>query len=207
MAVPVRLDLLDRLDKCGGALTRAMMRYLDEGRIHLQGLVRGIPRLDMIVAQKTQDLDGLAERLAHGPEKLIQRRKEDLVALGARLNLDRFRQDIGRHDRDVKGFAERLGGGWTRLLRDKDTRVETLEARLESVSPKRVLERGYAIVWDANGAPVTQAQDVSAGDALKVEFAGERKVDVTVTGAGSAAPPKPRASKRAKPAPEQGTLL
>jgi len=209
MAVPVRLDLLERLDKCGGALSRAMMRYLDEGRIHLQGLVRGIPRLDMIVAQKTQDLDGLAERLAHGPEKLITRRKEDLVALGARLNLDRFRQDIVRHDRDVKGFSDRLGAGWTRLLRDKDTRLETMDARLESVSPKRVLERGYAIVWDANGAPVTQSGKVSAGDALKVELA-DGQMDVTVTGEGSSAPPspaKPARTKRTKETSEQGTLL
>ena len=32
-----------------------------------------------------------------------------------------------------------------------------LWARLESVSPMRVLERGYAMVWDAGGAPVTAA--------------------------------------------------
>ena len=59
MAVPVRLDLLANIQQRHGRLFQAVSRLLEEGRIHLQGLVRGIPRLDMIVAQKTQDLDAV----------------------------------------------------------------------------------------------------------------------------------------------------
>jgi len=207
MAVPVRLDLLERIDKCGGQLTRAMGRYLDEGRIHLQGLVRGIPRLDMIVAQKTQDLDTLAERLAHGPEKLIQRRKEDLVALGARLNLDRFRNDVVRHARDVGVSADRLNNAAKRFMRDADHRLEAMGARLESVSPRRVLERGYAMVWDASGAPLTLAANVTSGAALKIEFA-DGSIGATATGT-PPPPSKPASSgaKRKRDNPDQGSLL
>jgi exodeoxyribonuclease VII large subunit len=203
MAVPVRLELVARATQCGERLLQAMTRYLEEGRIHLQGLVRGIPRLDEIVAQKTQALDDLAERLKRGPDMLLQRRQQDLAVLGARLNLDRFKRDLDRHVKDIKVFGERAERCAHALLERLDHRVEALAARLESVSPKRVLERGYAMVRDASGAPVTAAAGIAPGAALQVEFADDT-VGVNVTGG----PVKPaKAAKRGKDNPDQGTLL
>ena len=98
---PVRLDLIANLQERHARLFQAVSRLLEEGRIHLQGLVRGIPRLDMIVAQKTQDLDALSDRLALGPLKLLLLRTQDVTSLVARLNLDRFARDIDRHGRDL----------------------------------------------------------------------------------------------------------
>ena len=204
MALPVRLDLLSDTAQFGGRLSQAMARYLDEGRIYLEGLVRGIPRLDMIVEQKAQELDGLSERLKRGPELLIQRRREDLGALGARLNLDRFRRDLDQSRKVTATFGERLSQAARRAFADAENRVSTLGARLESVSPRRVLERGYALVRDAKGVPMTAAKGVATGSALSVEFS-DNSVDVTVTGGGAA--PKPRRSSKRGDTPNQGTLL
>jgi exodeoxyribonuclease VII large subunit len=203
MAVPVRLEMLARATTSGERLTQAITRYLEEGRIHLQGLIRGIPRLEEIVAQKTQALDDLSERLKRGPDLLLQRRTQDLAVLGARLNLDRFNVDLKRHGKDVQAFGDRLARGIARVRENVDHRLEAMAARLESVSPKRVLERGYAMVWDASGAPVTAAAGVATGAALRVEFA-DNSVDVSVTG-GSPKPAKP--AKRIKENPDQGSLL
>jgi exodeoxyribonuclease VII large subunit len=204
MAVPVRLELLARATQCGERLLQAMTRYLEEGRIHLQGLVRGIPRLDEIVEQKTQALDDLAERLKRGPDMLLQRRQQDLAVLGARLNLDRFKLDLTRNAKDIKTFGERAARCAQAILERLDHRIEALAARLESISPKRVLERGYAMVWDASGAPVTVAAGITPGAALQVEFV-DGSVGVNVTGASPAKAHKP--AKRAKDNPDQGTLL
>ena len=95
--------------------------------------------------------------------------------------------------------------GWRRLprlpakryMRDIGTRIESVGATgWNSISPMRVLERGYAMVWDAAGSPVTLATGIAAGDSLKVEFA-DGSIGVTATGA--AAPPAP-----AKPARSVG---
>src|SRR6185295_13741646 len=94
IAVPVRLDLIANLHERHGRLFQAVTRLLEEGRIHLQGLVRGIPRLDMIVAQKTQDLDMLSGRLEVGPSNLLRLLAQTLSATISRLNLDRFARDI-----------------------------------------------------------------------------------------------------------------
>ncbi len=203
MAVPVRLDLLADVQQAHGRLTQAMTRKLEENRIHLEGLVRGIPRLDMIVAQKTQDLDALSERLALGPRTLLQTKAQGLAVLTARLNLDRFSRDIGRQSSEMEALATRLTQASRRAIKDTQSRFEATIARLESVSPKRVLERGYAMVKDANGDVVSKAADASPGGAWNVEF-NDGKVGVHVTGA---APKRARPTSKVKSDEEQGRLL
>jgi len=194
MAVPVRLDLVAQVQQRHGSLVQVMTRMLEERRIHLEGLVRGIPRLDMIVAQKTQDLDALVERLAQAPQRMMAAKSESLAMFTARLNLDSFIRDLRRYGLDVNTLAERLLRALSRTTADAAARLDGLLARLESISPARVLERGYAMVWDAGGAPVTAAALAEPGAALKVQFA-DGKVDVHVDGAA----PKP-----ARPAPKKG---
>jgi exodeoxyribonuclease VII large subunit len=75
---------------------------------------------------------------------------------------------------------------------------------LDSVSPQRVLERGYAMVTDAEGAPVTSATKVAAGDALTIKF-GDGEVGATA-GSGTARP-TPKPAKARKPDETQGKLL
>jgi exodeoxyribonuclease VII large subunit len=56
-------------------------------------------------------------------------------------------------------------------LRESQARLEGLAARLESVSHKAVLARGYAAVFGADGHPVTKAASVKPGAALRIDFA------------------------------------
>ncbi len=203
MAVPVRLDLLAQLQTSHGRLSQAMARTLEQHRLHLEGLVRGIPRLDMIVAQKAQDLDALEQRLADAPARFLAAKSESLSMLAGRLNLDRFSADISRHAADVRNLAERGVRGLARASADAAMRVQHLVARLESVSPARVLERGYAMIRDAKGAAVTSVVGVAAGAALNVRLA-DGSFGVRVD-AGSAAP-RPASKKIGGPG-TQGTLL
>jgi exodeoxyribonuclease VII large subunit len=205
MAVPVRLELIASLHERHGRLFQAVSRVLEEGRIHLQGLVRGIPRLDMIVAQKTQDLDALSGRLEVGPSNLLRVLAQELSALVSRINLERFARDIERHGRDLDVSATRLMGAARRTVGDADGRLEALWARLQSVSPRKVLERGYAIISDAAGVPITSIALAPVGAALSIELS-DGKVGVQVT----EGQPKPvRVTKPAprKPDEKQGNLL
>ncbi len=203
MAVPVRLELVMHLEKTYSRMMQAAARTLEERRVHLEGLVRGIPRLDMIVAQKTQDLDALDHRLAEAPKRLIASKGESLAMLTGRLNLDRFATDLRRHSTDVANLADRALRALTRAGNDAATRLEHMLARLESVSPKRVLERGYAMVWDEGGAPVTAVAGAPMGAGLKIEFA-DGSVGVHVDGA-APKPARPVAKKTG--GGSQGTLL
>ena len=203
MAVPVRLDLLVQLQTSHGRLSQAVTRVLEQHRLHLEGLVRGIPRLDTIVAQKTQDLDGLEQRLADAPRRLLAAKAESFATVTARLNFDRFTADIRRYAGDLQTLTERGSRALARAAADAATRVQHLVARLQSVSPARVLERGYAMILDAAGAAVTSAASVSPGAALMVRLA-DGGFGVRVDGA--AAPSRPTAKKPGGSG-TQGTLL
>ena len=56
-------------------------------------------------------------------------------------------------------------------LREAYAKLEGLSARLESVSHKAVLARGYAAVFSGDGHPVTAAAAVKPGAALRIDFA------------------------------------
>ncbi|HYZ62320.1 MAG TPA: exodeoxyribonuclease VII large subunit, partial [Acetobacteraceae bacterium] len=56
-------------------------------------------------------------------------------------------------------------------LREARTRSEAAAARLESVSYQKVLERGFALVSDGSGHPITRAAGVRAGARLQIQFA------------------------------------
>ena len=201
MAVPVRLDLLANVQQRHGRLVQAVTRLLTEQRIHLEGLVRGIPRLETIVAEKAQNLDALIERLALGPRGLIQTKGHELAVLSAKLNLDRFGRDLARHVADVENLVQRLARSATRGIVDCGAKLESLTARLESISPYNVLKRGYALVRGPDGSPVTVAAGIAGGTALQIEFADGR-VDVRAEGGA-----KPQTKPVRKPDPGQGSLL
>ena len=52
--------------------------------------------------------------------------------------------------------------------------MKALAGQLHQLSPMRVLERGYAIVFDEAGNVVKSAGAVSVGDALAIQLARGR---------------------------------
>lgn len=203
MAVPVRLDLLANVQQRHGRLVQSVTRLLTERRIHLEGLIRGIPRLDAIVAQKTQDLDALTERLSLGPRSLLQTKGHELAVVSAKLNLERFGRDIARHGVDMQNLVQRLGRAATRGFTDCAAKLESLSARLESISPMRVLERGYVLVRGADGMPVISTAGAAPGAALQLQFR-DGVVDTHVDGSAPKSVPKPR---KKDDTGQQGSLL
>jgi exodeoxyribonuclease VII large subunit len=57
-------------------------------------------------------------------------------------------------------------------LAGKRRRLEQSVARLEQLSPLRVLERGYAIVRKKNGGILKDPATVQPGSALEIRLAG-----------------------------------
>jgi exodeoxyribonuclease VII large subunit len=206
MAVPVRLELQVNVQQRATRLIQAAGRMLNELKIRLDGLVRGLPRLDALVAEKEQALDGVVERLRLGPEKLLAAKQQDLRLAAARLNLERFATDLARALGDLGRLTGRLAQAARRALGDTQALSAGVFARLESVNPRNVLARGYAMVW-AGDAPITLAADARPGAPLEIEFADGR-VGAVVDGKPSAVPQSAPSTKRRSPASgSQGSLF
>jgi exodeoxyribonuclease VII large subunit len=82
----------------------------------------------------------------------------------------RLRAAVVRLDRR----SAELGVRMNRALAGKSQMVERLRVQLEERSPLRLLERGYAICYDAAGNVVQAADQVSVGDRIRVQLARGR---------------------------------
>ena len=171
MAVPVREELLSFIETLQTRQTASMRSYLAHQRERVEGLARGLPRPQQLVATMEQSLDGLSERLALALPRSLQLKQERFAALGHRLQARLALLPVER----------------------AEARLMQLGAMLESLNVLAVLKRGYALVKTADGAVIPSAAALADGAPIMLQFHdGERRA---VAGDGSA---KPAAKKKAE---------
>jgi exodeoxyribonuclease VII large subunit len=207
MAVPVRIELLARIMDQGTRLLGAMNRTLADRAARVEGLGRIMGDPTRMVEEAAQRLDDKAERLRYAAANGLARRAAELDAVAAALRPQALYLSIDHGGDIARGFAERLDGAAARIVADAGTRLNSAANLLESISYRRVLERGYVVARDQAEVPVTSAAATRPAMALSLEF-HDAKVGAQVAGK---APPKPGGAKRvgAKRADggEQGSLL
>ena len=104
-----------------------------------------------------------------------------------------------RRDR-LEVQRDRLARAGNRAASAARTGLGALSRTLESLSPNRVLDRGFAIVRDLGGRVLTTAAAARRAPGLDIEFADGH------VNARAATPPKRRATPRSD-GPDEGTLL
>ena len=137
-------------------------------------LHRSARRLEDALRRRRHYTDDLAAQLAdalRGRLEALERRFERVVSrLGAVDFRARLRAAAVRLDQRT---AE-LGARTSRALGAKSQLLERLLVQLEERSPLRLLERGYAICYDAAGDVVQAADQVTLGDRIRVQLARGR---------------------------------
>jgi len=167
MAVPVRVDLLARTSRAGASLVAALTRLAGESRTRVAGLARGLGDPRRLIEERAQRLDDRAERLGLAAGRLAERRRATLAEAAARLSALRAGEAGRAADRRFRlvELAQRAAGLALRRAADGGTRLAARAALLESFSYARVLERGFVLVSDAAGRPVTaRGGALAAGD-------------------------------------------
>ena len=230
-AVPVRADLLVTVADASARLVGAATRGLNDRRNRVEGLSRALPHPRAIIEDCIRRIDDRSERLRLALPNMLHRRSAELDRLAAGLKHPRELLADRRHALEntatrlrfamstvlatekakaerqrlqLDQAAERLGPGMARLLAERGQRLESLGKLLESCSYRKVLERGYAVVRDSAGHPVSSASAAAPGSAMNVEFS-DGSVAVHVDG--QIPPPKAeRKPGRAKD-DRQGSFL
>ena len=194
MAVPVRAELQAGVLDHERRMLRATSRLVAERRVRVEGLGRGLPSRDSILAVPAQRLDAAFDRLRGAMQAAHTGRVHRTATAAARLKQPKAL---------VAELAVRVATGWRlmhlgarRSLREEQARLERLGDLLESVSFMRVLQRGYAVVRDEAGAAVTAAAATTPGQAVSLQFSDDA-VGARITGK-PPAPVKKTAKKTEK---------
>jgi exodeoxyribonuclease VII large subunit len=225
MAVPVRAELLVRIDSLARRSLASWQRAQEARRTELRAAIRALPGADELFALARQRLDHVTARLPRALiantqidrvkfsriagrieprllSALVERRRERLdhmqgrLATALRSYRDARLSSLTRDRERVHAFGERALRAIRNLIDNRDLRTERASQLLTALSYRGVLERGFALVRGVDGTPLRRAAAVQSGQALEIEFADGR-ARATAQGAPSIAPiPPPRRRRR-----------
>lgn len=159
MAVPVRADLIARVDDLVRRNRRAAARHLALGRERLKALVRMLPRRERLYEPQAQRVDDLADRMQRAMVRHVAARRERLTVRASALRPELLA-------RQTASARDRLTALW---------RVA------QSLDPRLLLDRGWAMVQSPDGVVVTRAAQAQTHSDLRIVFA-DGGVDVVVAG-------------------------
>ncbi len=182
MAVPVRAELLAGVLDRARRMVAGMARFLSERRHRLDGFARGLPRPTELLGVARQRLDDRAERLAIATRHLIAGLIHGADQLALRLVHPRAL--IEQKRALLASESRALAATGKSLLREPQTHLNRLAALLNSYSYERVLERGFTLIFDARGDPVTSYLAVRTGDDVSIEFS-DGIAGATITSGGA----------------------
>jgi len=197
--VPKFADLIGDLADRQGRLRVAIRRRLEGERTHLKAAARGLPRLDDLVTLPRQRFDMLERRLAHALVANTQALHTRATRASSRLNPTNLRQRIAHAGQRLQTTASRLDRALTSRIITQRNALNANGKLLHSLGYRNVLSRGYAIVRNQDGAMARQANQISDGAHLNIEFVDGHIAAVAgtpPTGSGAAKP-----ETRATPSP------
>src|SRR5690606_747978 len=137
----------------------------------LQGLVRGLPKARDLLTLPSQRLDEMGERLPRALMSGVERRRTGFAALAAKVTPHLLQERLQRAAARVADLDNRQRREVRALMTDKTVALGGLQRLLQSLSYEQVLARGFVVVRDNAGQPVTHAASVATGDALDLQFA------------------------------------
>ena len=171
-----------------GEIVRRRRQHVDELNAslakHLSRRVEGVRRRVSISSTRMAsfDLGGRVRMLLlrverrHGElgaalERAVMRQRRrhaaaqlKLASVNLRTRVAVLRRGLERRTSEFAAHARRYFNGTRR-------RLDAATVRLEERSPFQLLERGYAIAYDANGKVLRSAEQVAEGDAIRVRLA------------------------------------
>jgi len=138
-----------RVDELLFRMAQAQMSILKAHSRHVQSLENRLRHHDLRVRAATmrRQLDTRTAQLSAAISRLLATQ---------RTELDRLSTALGSAEQGV-------------LLRRR-SRWERLHSNLEALSPKAILARGYALVFDAQGHLVKQASQLAIGEQVRTQL-------------------------------------
>ncbi len=213
LSSPDQLFALPRraFDEASGRLSRGLVARIGRSGDRFR-LVQ--PRLDFahverMVGKRREMLDRTVAAHARSLLGTVRRKREMFDTRSAGLRPARLVRQVEDSKRSLGKVQDGLGKAVARIFETRRRSVEQSERLLDTLSFKKVLKRGYAVIRDADGVPRTQLAGLQSGSGIEIQMQDGRHSAV-LGGAGGEAPAKPArktAKTAAKPAGQQGSLF
>ena len=157
-------------------LDRATRYRLLMARTRLQELAQhgAFARIQDVMVRRSQRLDELTYRLASNYRTLLHEYHRRLDLAASRVRHYDFRRSLAVVRGELEARTEGVVHAFQSRLAARRSHVERLTAQLDALSPVKILERGYALVFDASGALVKDVARLAAGSEISAQVARGR---------------------------------
>jgi len=181
-------DVAEHLARLNHRLERAARFQILQARQRLARVPasRAESRMATLLHRIEQHLDDLGFRMENAVRQRLRMKQRTLAQLSDAVLRHDPRQQLAHARGHFDACRTRLDRTLERTFEAARSRLGALDAQLNSLSPLRVLDRGYALVLDANGAVVRSAAQVAPGDHLTTRLSdGAFTSRVTAIGDGA----------------------
>ncbi|WP_087864207.1 exodeoxyribonuclease VII large subunit [Comamonas thiooxydans] len=131
-----------------------------------------------VLDRQAQRLDIAAQRLGR-PSEQLARNQLQLSRQAQRLRHSMLLK-LQRLAQNQQAIQVNFPNIFQRSLEQQRQTLDRIDLRLQLLDPRLVLQRGYALLTDQQGRPVTQVRQAVPGTALKAQLS-DGAVDVVVT--------------------------
>jgi exodeoxyribonuclease VII large subunit len=173
-AAQYRVD--EQLERLQSRLQRAGRYEVLRARQNLSGVGAQavLQRVRDAIGQRAQRIDELEFRAQAALLRRLRALSEELVRLDSGLRRQHPALRLADSGQRLQAQRLRLDAAQSRCLTATAARLERASSRLETLSPLRVLERGYALVYGPDGRLLRSAAEVGEGDELTAQLARGR---------------------------------
>ena len=165
-------NVSERVSALDVRLERAARFQLLRSRQRVDGL--HVERAEWRMRSVLQRLEQLTDESAFRLEQIIRddiRSGQRTVSeLSGRLLRHDPRRRLAETRERTASIAARLERSMERSVRELGMHLHATSARLHALSPLEVLQRGYALVQDSNGALIRSAAQIAPGDLVRTRL-------------------------------------
>jgi len=173
LVIRSRQEIEEQMDGLHHRLEKAIRYRLLIARQSLTELARhgAFARMMDLIHRRQQRLDDLIYRLAQAQRSIIGNQQRRFEALSAAVRHYDVRRVLASMRKDLNAQSTALISVFRNLLLERKVRLERMETAVQALSPLAILERGYALVFNASGKLLKDAAKVNAGDEISARLA------------------------------------
>ncbi|MDF7674335.1 exodeoxyribonuclease VII large subunit [Acetobacteraceae bacterium ESL0697] len=194
MAMPLRSELVADLVHRTARLVNGFVAIRQRWQMRLDRLVAALPDLPSLLDMARMRLDDRSQRLALAlPAQMVKARAALNDKSCALPSLDFL---LEKKEAAFAAVREALGTVWRQFLQNEQmkllrvslrpeilktrlqlerTRLQGVERHLVAVSPRAILERGYVMVQDSEGSPVTASASLGRQALVRLHFSDGKR--------------------------------
>lgn len=173
LVIESKNQLAEHLAHLRERLARATRYQLLMARSQLAELAQhgAFARIQDLMARRAQVLDDMTFRMIANYRHLLNESSRRLDVAASRVQHFDFRRSLATARTKLEASRKTLSRVLRSRLAECRARVDQLSGTLDALSPVKILDRGYALVFDANGALVKDASKLRPGASISAKLA------------------------------------